>query len=302
MKKNDEHDAYSVATVLINQLHTLPDAKPKDNHWTLSQLVNRRDTLAEDGVRIRNTLHQCVSSVYPSYKKYFCKIDTKTALYFWQTYPSPEHLKDKTAEELYEEFRTVTANVRLSKAELVLDCVQNDGNTIREYQETRDFITQSLVNDLKHQHLAMTQTEAEIEKMLTTFNHQLTTLPGVGTAVASKLITEIGDISRFKNADKLAAFAGVSPKSFSSGGKGHDESNKQGNRKLHGLFYFLAVGMVCVHKNGKPYHPIFHEYFLRKIREGKTKTQAIFCIMRRLVNIVYGMMKNGTAYRPYQSQ
>ncbi|MCQ1531827.1 IS110 family transposase [Lutispora saccharofermentans] len=51
MKKNDEHDAYCVATVLINQLHTLPDAKPEDNHWTLSQLVNRRDTLVKDGIQ-----------------------------------------------------------------------------------------------------------------------------------------------------------------------------------------------------------------------------------------------------------
>ncbi|SHL82688.1 Transposase [Anaerocolumna jejuensis DSM 15929] len=39
-RKNDEHDAYCVATVMINQLHTLPDAKPKDNEWTLAQLVN----------------------------------------------------------------------------------------------------------------------------------------------------------------------------------------------------------------------------------------------------------------------
>jgi len=31
LRKNDEHDEYCVATVLINQLHTLPDAKPKDN-------------------------------------------------------------------------------------------------------------------------------------------------------------------------------------------------------------------------------------------------------------------------------
>ena len=55
--KNDEHDAYCVATVLINQLHTLPDAKPKDNEWTLSQLVNRRDLLIKDGIRFKNGLH-----------------------------------------------------------------------------------------------------------------------------------------------------------------------------------------------------------------------------------------------------
>ncbi|KAJ49691.1 transposase [Clostridium tetanomorphum DSM 665] len=43
--------------------------------------------------------------------------------------------------------------------------------------------------------------------------------------------------------------------------------------------------------------PVFHEYFQRKIGEGKTKPQALVCIMRRLVNIVYGMLKNKTEYR-----
>lgn len=100
MKKNDEHDAYCVATVLINQLHTLPDAKPEDNHWTLSQLVNRRDTLVKDGIRLKNGLHEQLTNAYPSYRKFFCEIDRKTALYFWKTYLSPGHLKNKSAEEL----------------------------------------------------------------------------------------------------------------------------------------------------------------------------------------------------------
>ena len=59
MKKNDEHDAYSVATVLINQLHTLPDAKPEDSHWTLSQLVKCRTPLS-----LKNVLHHQVSVLY----------------------------------------------------------------------------------------------------------------------------------------------------------------------------------------------------------------------------------------------
>jgi len=243
------------------------------------------------------------AEAYPSYKLYFCNIDTKTALYFWQAYPSPEHLTGKTAEELYQEFRAVTPNVRLSKAELILECVRTDGNTRRDYQDSRDFITRSLVKDLAHQRLALAETEAEIEKMLATFDYQLTTLPGVGTAIAAKLISVIGDVNRFRSADKLAAFAGISPKNFSSACKGHDESNKQGNRELRSLFYFLAVSMVAVSAHtGNPYQPVFREYFLRKISEGKTKSQALVCIMRRLVNIVYGMMKNKTAYQPYSQK
>ena len=302
MKKNDEHDAYCVATVLINQLHALPDAKPEDNHWTLSQLVNRRDTLVKDGIRLKNALHEQVSVAYPSYKKFFCEIDRKTALYFWKTYPSPGHLKNKSAEELTAELKTISQNIMISKAELIIECVRNDGDTIRAYQASRDFITQSLVRDLEHQAAELTQIETEIEKMLGTFDYKLTTLPGVGNAIASKLIAEIGDISRFPNADKLACFAGIAPKNFSSAGKGRDESNKQGNRELHGLFYFFAVTMVSVSTKVKPCNPIFRTYFLRKISEGKTKSQALVCIMRRLVNIIYGMMKNKTEYRPYVAE
>lgn len=299
MKKNDEHDAYCVATVLINQLHTLPDAKPEDNHWTLSQLVNRRNTLVKDGIRLKNALHEQVSAAYPSYRKFFCEIDRKTALYLWKTYPSPGHLKDKPAEELQGELKAISSNISKNKAEMILEYIKIDGDTVRDYQESRDFITQSLVRDLEHQAVELAQIEAEIEKMLGAFDYKLTTLPGVGNAVSSKLIAEIGDIRRFSNADKLACFAGIAPKNFSSAGKGRDESNKQGNRELHGLFYFLAVTMVCVTTAGKPNNPIFYAYFLRKISEGKTKSQALVCIMRRLVNIVYGMMKNKTEYRPF---
>jgi hypothetical protein len=36
------------------------------------------------------------------------------------------------------------------------------------------------------------------------------------------------------------------------------------------------------------------------LSQGKTKHQAIVCVMRGLVNIIYGMMKNKTEYvHPY---
>ncbi|MDL2302459.1 IS110 family transposase [Lachnospiraceae bacterium OttesenSCG-928-D06] len=296
LSKNDEYDAHAVATVLINQLHTLSDAKPQDNHWTLSQLVNRRDLIIKDGTRFKNGLHEQVSLAYPSYHKFFSEIDGKCALYFWKNYPSPAHLQGKTTEELTGEMREISKIFRLSKAEFILECIRTDGNTAREFQDSRDFITRSLVLDLEHQKETLLQLDKEIEKIMLSFDYKLTTMLGIGTAVASKLIAEIGDIRRFSNADKLARYAGVAPVKFSSAGKGKEQSSRQGNRQLHGLFYFLAVTMVSVPRSGIPNHPLFHRYFMRKISEGKTKSQALVCIMRRLVNIVFGMMKNKTEY------
>jgi len=221
-EKNDEHDAWCVATVLINNLHKLPDAQPEDAHWTLSQLVSRRDTLVKDGTRLKNGLHEQISVSYPSYQRFFCEIDRKTALYFWRTYPSPIHLQNKTADELYAELKAIARITKKEKAELILDCVQNDGDTGRDYQESRDFITQSLARCLERQKEELAFTDTEIDKMLLQFDYKLTSVPGISTAIASKLIAEIGNISRFKNADKLARYAGIAPVKFSSAGKGKE--------------------------------------------------------------------------------
>jgi len=50
--------------------------------------------------------------------------------------------------------------------------------------------------------------EAELLKEL---GYQLETIPGVGTVTAGALVAQIGDVKRYKNADKLCSFAGVAP-------------------------------------------------------------------------------------------
>lgn len=143
----------------------------------------------------------------------------------------------------------------------------------------------------------MKEVEAAIEAMLPNFNCTLMTMPGIDIATAANLLSEIGNIDRFPNANKLAKFAGIAPVNFSSAGKGKDVCPKQGNRRLQAIFYFLAIQMVQVASSGTARHLVFLEYYLRKQEEGKNKPQALICIARRLVNIVYGMLKNHTEFR-----
>lgn len=135
-----------------------------------------------------------------------------------------------------------------------------------------------------------------MKKLLKLLDLKLETIPGVDTVTAIALVAHIGNIKRFRNADKLAKFSGIAPVNFSLAGKGKDKKSKQGNRELYGVFYFLAVQQVQVSKKGTPRNPVFIEYYKRKISEGKTKIQVLVCVMRRLNNIIYGMMKNKTEY------
>ena len=139
--------------------------------------------------------------------------------------------------------------------------------------------------------------ETATETLLPSFNSFLMTMRGLALTSSENMLADIGVINCFPNANQLAKSAGICPINFSSAGKGKDMCPKQGNRRLQAIFYFLAIQMIQVSTNGTPRNKVFREYYLRRVAEGKNKQQALICIARRLVNIVYGMLKNHTKYR-----
>ena len=298
IQKNDSWDAECVARILVNKFNQLPDAKPNDLFWSIQQLVSRRNALVKAQSALKNQLHIQLNHHYPSYKKFFSELDGKTALAFWQQYPSPSCLEGTNIKRLTAFLLDVSNNTcSVKKASEILKLVKEDGHTMKEYQETRDFLVRSIVRDIEFKKTEMKYIERELKQLVKLLDYQLETMPGIELVTASALIAEIGDVRRFPNANKLARFAGIAPVYFGSGGKGKVHKSKQGNRALHALFYNLAVQQVQVAKGSKmPRNPVFHTYYQKKLKEGKTKGQALVCIMRRLVNIVYGMMKYKTAY------
>ncbi|WP_074625242.1 IS110 family transposase [Bacillus cereus] len=297
-QKSDSWDAECVARILINKLNQLPDAKPNDLFWSIQQLVSTRNALVKAQSALKNQLHIQLNHHYPNYKKFFSELDGKTALAFWQQYPSPFCLEGANIKQLTAFLLDVSNNTcSVKKASDILKLVKEDGQTMKEYQETRDFLVRSIVRDIEFKKKEMKYIERELKRLVNLLDYQLETMPGIELVTASALIAEIGDVRRFPNANKLARFAGIAPVYFGSGGKGKTHKSKQGNRALHALFYNLAVQQVQVAKGSKlPRNPVFHPYYQKKLKEGKTKGQALVCIMRRLVNIVYGMMKYKTAY------
>ncbi|WP_420167113.1 IS110 family transposase [Bacillus coahuilensis] len=298
IQKNDSWDAQCVARVLIRDLPYLPEATPSDIHWIIAQLVGRRSAIVKAQTALKNQLHMQLNYHYPSYKEFFSEVDGKTALAFWESYPSPSHLEGETIKGL-RTFLLEASNNACStrKAEQILSFVQADGEIKREYQTSRDFMIQSIVRDIRFKKQEIKKVDRELKVTIQTLGMQLETMPGIDVVTSSALIAEIGDIHRFANSDKLARYAGIAPIRMGSGGKETMKKTKQGNRRLYDIFYNLAVQQVQVCKGSKtPRNPVFYDYYNRKLSEGKSKSQALLSIMRRLVRIIYGMMKNKIAY------
>ncbi|KNY30082.1 IS110 family transposase [Pseudobacteroides cellulosolvens] len=112
-----------------------------------------------------------------------------------------------------------------------------------------------------------------MKKLIPKFGYKLESMKGINTVTAAGIISEIGDISRFPNADALAAYAGISPMRYSTGQTNKNFSNKLGNRNLYQIFFQTAVSVLSNPKD-KPTNAYFYEYYKKKLSEGKTKKQS----------------------------
>jgi transposase len=113
--------------------------------------------------------------------------------------------------------------------------------------------------------------------------------------LAAELIGEIGDIAKFKTPAQLAKYAGCAPREHSSGKTVRWRKTRGGNRRLNRAFHRMALSQISRMGNVKA-----RTYFEKKQSEGKSKSQALVCLRRHMVTLVWSMMKHKTEYRYLQ--
>ena len=109
----------------------------------------------------------------------------------------------------------------------------------------------------------------------------VTDLYGVGPIVAAMLIGYTGDIGRFTNRDRYAAYNGTAPVEFSSAGRIIHRASQRGNRKLNHAIHLAAITQLRQPTTDG------RRYFDRKVDEGKTKREALRSLKRHISNAVY---------------
>jgi transposase len=121
----------------------------------------------------------------------------------------------------------------------------------------------------------------------------LLSIPGIGEITASKLLGEIRDVCAFEDARQLAAYAGVTPRNFVSGTSVHKKSrmSKTGNANLRKALYMPAI-------SAKHHNPIVRVFCDRLLKSGLRPKEVIGAAMRKLLHLVFGILKSGKPFDP----
>lgn len=120
----------------------------------------------------------------------------------------------------------------------------------------------------------------------------LASIPGVGEETAQWLLTLLKQ-KNFQGPKQVVSFMGINPKIYESGTsvKRKSHISKQGNPVFRKKFYFPAI--VAIKHN-----PILGPFFQTLVEKGKPKKAALIAVMRKLVHMAYGVLKNQIPFDP----
>lgn len=124
---------------------------------------------------------------------------------------------------------------------------------------------------------------------------RLLSLPGVGVILAATIALEIGEISRFASAERLASYAGTTPRVHASGDRvRYGRTRPDVNRYLKWAFA-EAANSVAVNHRRQPERHVSRLY--ARLRARKGHATAVGAVARHLAEAAFHVLSRQEVYR-----
>lgn len=135
--------------------------------------------------------------------------------------------------------------------------------------------------------------DKQIKIVVDEINSPIITIPGIGYTLSAIILAEIGDIERFLTPAKLLAFAGMEPSTYQSGkfNASNTPMVKRGSTYLR--WAILQAARLVPMRDAT-----FSAYLAKKRSEGKHFNVAQSHVGKKLLRVIFYLLKNNTAFVP----
>ncbi len=297
--KSDDRDACLITKTLISKKDNLHKVIINKTSLAIRDIVKYRELLIGESTRIKNRLHVAIFNQYMGILAIFPDLFSKCALAFFARYPDPSKLKGESLDSLTAFLKDNSRGRHGNKKAADILSLASTEIAPDILIDSRSLIIKKHIERL----ISIQEELKEISDMLSRLvlkspYSTLVSVPGIDVVTAAKIISQVIDIGRFSSASKLAKFIGVAPVEKSSGRKKRYQKSKHGKRYLYSSIFYIALNHISRTRDGRDNNPISRAYYLKKVSEGKTKKEAITCLARRLTDVIYAIMRDGSIYNP----
>ena len=117
----------------------------------------------------------------------------------------------------------------------------------------------------------------------------LSTVPGIGTLIAMEMLVELQDVERFKRAEELASFIGLTPSEFSTGQYVRQgRITRCGNKRVRTCL--VESSWILIQKD-----PVMR-FKYNRLKSKKGAKRAIIAIARKLIIRIRRILLNNEPY------
>ncbi len=294
--KTDPVNAKDIALYLVEK-------RPQKSYYRPAILDNIKDldsqiyALKKQQTTAANRLRMELGKVAPEIERQCRYIQGKQIMAVLNHFPTAETIAQTPMEELIK-IRYGEKQWRIPESFLVKLKQLAADSVAYKSGAGAGFVVQSLIRNIFQFHAEIKFLKEQITQLYEMYSSDnadiLSSIKGVTKQTAIILEAYFGDVRRFNNAKQFVAFFGMNPVVNQSGNKNNRKSylEKKGSGVVrHKLF--LAT-LTLIREKVEP----FYSYYQRLVAAGKPKLVAICATMRKLLVIMFKMIRNQEKFDP----
>ena len=295
-QKNDIIDSIIIADYL--RVFGMKDPKlPQEDLMALKQFTRFRSNIVENVSSIKVQVIGLLDKVFPEYKDFFCDVFGVTSKQILLNCPTPDDIIRISTTKLAN-LLSKNSRGKFGKDDaLNMKEVAKSSFGIKFTTDACSFEIKQLINQVIFLESQLEDVDKQISELYNKLDSHLLSVPGIGIKLAPTILAEIGDINNFDKPSKLIAFAGVDPSENQSGNKlsTNNKLSKRGSPYLRHAIY--TASLVAISNE-----PKLRAYYDKKINEGKHHFVALAGISRKLLTIIYYILKEDRDYISYDEK
>ena len=289
--KTDRVDARVIAAMMMSDVVLTSYTATSYHNEELKSLTRYRFEKVRERARLKLSVSRLVNILFPELEKLVPSLHMQTVYALLSELPGAKqiaschltHLKALLAD-------ASKGRYGREKAIAIRDAAQR---SIGSAMKMKSMELQHTIRLIRELDAEISEIETAIQEIMDEMAPPILTIPGISYRMGAMILAEIGDFSRFYSPDKILAYAGLSPSTYQSGklANAYPHMEQRGSRYLR-YALFNATRFVC------NWDPSFAAYLAKKLAEGKHYYVAISHAAKKLVRLIFALMKSGKPYCP----
>lgn len=259
----------------------------------LRQLTRLHQSLKESVADLKRQVIVALDQVFPEYDSIFSDTFGESSKALLKRCATPEECLRIRVDSIAKTL-SAASHGKLGRAKAdEIKAVAKGSCGINVATQAFSFQIKLLVEQIDFIEGQVRDVERKIKEGVEAIEPLILTIPGIGHVLGAQIVSEIGDIRRFRNASAIVSYAGINP-SISQSGKFSSSENhitKQGSPYLRRALYLAATAQIRLST------PL-RDYYDKKRMDGKSHREALIAVARKLTHVIYAVLSKQEPYRP----